>query len=80
MKNSKDRGRSQVKPKGPRSARPKAPLHNPVAIAEDQADLLIAEQRVQERPMKTLDQYLVERGHELAASSMNSPTASGGTL
>jgi hypothetical protein len=62
MKNSKDRGRSQVKPKGPRSARPKAPLHNPVAIAEDQADLLIAGARVQEGPMKTLDQYLVERG------------------
>ena len=59
----------QVKSKGPRSARPKALLHNPVPIAEDQADLLIAEQRVRERPMKTLDQYLVERGHELADRS-----------
>jgi len=41
--------------------RMEALLRNLVAVVEDQADLLIAEQRVRERPMKTLDQYLPDR-------------------
>ncbi|MFN3324294.1 MAG: hypothetical protein ACK5AZ_12415 [Bryobacteraceae bacterium] len=40
-------------------------LKNPVEISEDEADMLVARQRLKE-PTITLEEYLRRHGHELA--------------